>query len=153
MRWNLPPDIKIYEALGAVADGRVHADGNTAKVYSSSGNKFYEVSYDPEGPQIMANDNGSYWKGYLGYPSIAFLMRTGVLPYDAALAEHLKGVAWKDINTRFKNDFDQTLEHILGALPDAVRGRLHAYVRDTQASVAALGLTRLGKRTLPPQGY
>jgi len=48
MKWKHPPIIKIYEALGSVADGRVEVSGNTAKVFSSSGNKFYVVSYDPK---------------------------------------------------------------------------------------------------------
>jgi hypothetical protein len=37
--WKLPPIIKVYEALGCIADGRIHVDGDSAKVYSSSGNK------------------------------------------------------------------------------------------------------------------
>jgi len=36
MKWKHPPIIKIYEALGSVADGRLKLDGNFAKVYSSS---------------------------------------------------------------------------------------------------------------------
>src|ERR1700733_3253094 len=62
MKWKQPPVIKIYEALGAVADGRVEVSGDTAKVYSSTGNKFYDVTYDPAEQAIMTNDNGSYWK-------------------------------------------------------------------------------------------
>lgn len=50
---------KIYEALGAVFDGRVEIDGNRAKVYSSSGNKYYDVGVDPDKNAIMANDSGS----------------------------------------------------------------------------------------------
>ena len=105
MKWGSPPDIKIYEALGAVADGRVEMNGTTAKVNSSSGGKFYDVEYDPSAGAIMTNDNGSYWKGYLGYPAIAFLMLSGTLPYDSGMGELVKGIAWKDVNTKFKNDF------------------------------------------------
>jgi hypothetical protein len=32
MKWKEPPIIKIYEALGAVADDRVEVEGNSAKV-------------------------------------------------------------------------------------------------------------------------
>ena len=36
MYWKLPPDIKICEVLGAVADGRIElVDENEAYVYSS----------------------------------------------------------------------------------------------------------------------
>ena len=47
-KWKLPPRIKIFEALGAISDGRIKINGNTAKVVSSSGNKEYSVEYKPE---------------------------------------------------------------------------------------------------------
>ena len=64
------------------------------------------MNYDADARAIMANDNGSYWRGYLGYPAIALLMRIGAVSFDARYAEALKGIAWKDINTTFKNDFE-----------------------------------------------
>ena len=153
MNWLPPPDIKIYEALGAVADGRVHAEGNTGKVYSSSGNKFYEVRYDAEKQAITANDNGSYWKKYLGYPAIAFLMQEGALPYDENLGAALKGVAWKDINQKFKNDFEKTLELILKDLSLETRKELEEYVAATQEKIKLLNFTQLGTTQKPPEGY
>lgn len=153
MKWGTPPDIKIYEALGAVADNRVKSDGNHAQVYSSSGNKFYDVEYDADSKSIMTNDNGSYWKGYLGYPAIAYLMSTGVLTYTAALGSLLQGISWKDINTRFKNDFDKTLDFILKDFSPEERQSLHSYVQQIQKEIANLNLNLLGKKTLPPEGY
>lgn len=110
--WKLPPRIKIYEALGAVADGRVAVTEYTAKVSSSGGNKQYDVSFDPATNILSCNDNGSYWQGYVGYPAIAFLMTQKILPYDEKLADALKGIAWKEINTKFKNDWNKTEEWI-----------------------------------------
>lgn len=153
MKWKQPPIIKIYEALGAVADGRVHVEGNTAKVFSSSGNKAYNVTYDPEQHAIMANDNGSYWKGYLGYPSIAFLMQTGTLSYSETCSNLLKGIAWKDINVQYKNDFDKTLEHILSPMAESDREQLETYVVTVEQEIIKLDLEPLGKKTLPPEGY
>jgi len=153
MKWETPPDIKIYEALGAVADGRVETEGNTAKVYSSSGNKFYEVEYDPETSSIMTNDNGSYWKGYLGYPAIAYLMQIDVLSYDKDVAESMKGIAWKDINTKFKNDFDKTIEFIFKDLSAERQGILKSYVLEIKEEIDALDLNLLGIKRLPPAGY
>jgi hypothetical protein len=153
MKWKHPPKTKIYEALGAVADGRVEVSGNAAKVYSSSRNKFYDVTYDPEAKAIMANDNASYWKGYLGYPSIAYLMATGVVSYDPALGALLAGVAWKDINQNFKNDFDAALESILSPLTEDERAALAEYVETVDTEIKVLDLGRLGKRALPPEGY
>jgi len=156
MYWKLPPNIKIYEALGAVADGRIEMVNDTeAKVYSSSRNKFYSVTYDPKTQAIMANDNGSYWQGYLGYPSIAFLMQTGAIRFDTKYAEALKDIAWKDINTKFKNDFDKTVEYIhelLGGQGFSVEDFLEE-VGNIQKQIEILNLSLLGKKTKPPVGY
>lgn len=153
MKWQPPPLIKIYEALGAVADGRVHVSGDTAQVYSSSGNKYYDVSYDHAKNAIMANDNGSYWKGYLGYPAIAYLLAIKVLEYQPALATSLKSIPWKDLNQKYKNDFDKTLAHILVAIPEPARSELESYASSLQTKASALNLSHLGKKPIPPQGY
>ncbi len=153
MKWKHPPIIKIYEALGSVADDRLEVSGNTAKVYSSSGNKFYEISWDPEKCAIMTNDNGSYWKGYLGYPAIAFLFKIGVLEYRSDLASLLKGIKWKDVNQQFKNDFDKTLTHIESSLKAEDKEALSGYVQEIDTKIKVLNLSLLGKKTLPPDGY
>ena len=100
--------IKIYEALGAIGDDRIKVDGNTARVYSSSRSKFYEVVFDPITNAITANDNGSYWRGYLGYPIITFLLKSGRINFKPQFSRALKNIAWKDVNTKFKNDFAKT---------------------------------------------
>jgi len=153
MNWESPPIIKVYEALGAISDERVHIDGNGAKVYSSSGNKYYDVLYDPESQSIMANDNGSYWQDYLGYPSIAFLLKGGVIAYRQELADLLKDIAWKDINQMYKNDFDKTLEHILKGLDKPERKDLQAMVEEISLDLDKLELKKLGKKIKPPAGY
>ncbi len=153
MKWHHPPIIKTYEALGAVADGRVEIDGNKARVLSSSRDKYYDVAYDLEKRAIMANDNGSYWKGYLGYPSIAFLLGAGVLAYYPKAGELLKGIAWKDINQRFKNDFDKTLEHIMSSKTEAERSFLAGTVKVIDEEIKKLDIGLLGKKTMPPEGY
>ena len=82
MKWKVPPRVKVYEALGAIADGRVmEVSEMGARVKSSEGNKIYTVTYRVETNTINANDNGSYWQGYMGYPAIAFLMTTGRLAF------------------------------------------------------------------------
>ncbi len=155
MKWQLPPKIKVHEALGCIADGRIELDGNEAKVYSSSRGKFYTVRYDPDKNAIMANDNGSYWVGYLGYPSIAFLMVRGVIHYGQKFAEALKEIKWKDINTKFKNDFVKTEKYIL----DIVKKRgmsgdkLNKEIDYIYEQLRKLNIEILGERTIPPQGY
>ncbi|MFH2085486.1 MAG: hypothetical protein ABII21_01720 [bacterium] len=153
--WKIPPLIKIYETLGCIADNRIQVDGNTAKVYSSSGNKFYTVTYDPEQNAIMCNDNGSYWQGYVGYPAIAFLLKTKIIPYSPRLAELLKDIKWKDINQSFKNDFAKTEEYCQKLVLER-GGDLPTLLKEIQAIQEYLAkhpLNLLGSKTKPPSGY
>ncbi|MFZ1075702.1 MAG: hypothetical protein WAN50_05005 [Minisyncoccia bacterium] len=153
MQWKHPPIIKIYEALGALTDKRIMVSKDTAKVYSSSGNKFYDVMYDPASNSIMTNDNGSFYKGYLGYPAIAFLMAIGKLSYTAAIAEEMKGIRWKDINQKFKNDFEKTLEHILADKSPHEREKIDDEVKKIDAQIRAQTFNLLGEKMRPPEGY
>jgi hypothetical protein len=109
--WKLPPIIKVYEALGAIADGRVRiADARHATVASSDGRKTYDV--EVEGRTISSNDNASYWQGYLGYPAIAVLIARGELSFPRETAEALRGIPWKELNQRFRNDYARTLAEV-----------------------------------------
>ncbi len=153
MQWETPPIIKIHEALGAVADNRIGIEGNSAKVYSSSGNKFYTVTFDPETNSIMTNDNGSYWKGYLGYPAIAYLMKINKLPYNPDVAMLLSGIAWKDINQKFKNDFDKTLEYILSDKTAEQKEEIDKFVQEVFKVIKDTKYKYLGSKTKPPEGY
>ena len=99
--WLMPPRIKILEALGTIADERIKVKGNTATVESSMHEKTYSVAFDKD--SITSNDNGSFYKGYLGYPSIAFLMLKGILPYDEKIAKSLKDIKWKELNEKIKD--------------------------------------------------
>jgi hypothetical protein len=106
--WKMPPLIKIYEALGAVADKRVILVGDhRATVCSSDGTKTYTVEI--EGCVISSNDNGSYWQGYLGYPAIAVLLVMGTLHPDQPTAQALAAIPWKELNRKFHNDYTRTL--------------------------------------------
>ena len=153
MKWKTPPDIKIYEALSAVADGRIEIHGTSARVRSTSGNKYYDVAYDPTRRAITSNDNGSYYRGYLGYPAIAFLMQAGVLSYDAPLGDALKGVHWKDVNTKFKNDYEKVLDAVLAGASDETRTALATYTKEMQEHIARLDLARFETKEPPPEGY
>src|SRR5258708_14649763 len=96
-QWKLPPLIKVYEALGAIGDGRVRIeDERRATVMSSDGSKTYEVETSADGREIASNDNASYWQGYVGYPSIAALIGGGLYRPPANLPAPLAGVARKE---------------------------------------------------------
>jgi len=155
MKWKNPPKIKIYEALGALADGRIREEDGESRCYSSSGNKYYIVEYDESRAAIMANDNGSYWRGYLGYPAIAHLMQIGKLDYNKKIAEALKSFAWKDINTKNKNDFDKTLEIAQDKIIKIGVGadELNLYIDGVSKQIFKLDLEYFGKKKKPPKGY
>jgi hypothetical protein len=155
MQWKQPPRIKIYEALGAIADNRIHTSNNEARVFSSSGNKYYTVRYDPQSQSITSNDNGSYWQGYLGYPAIAFLMQTGVLPCKQKYGDALQGIAWKDINQKYSNDFEQTItycDQLLEAQGINLK-EFYIYLDTLMHSIEDLQLTQLGDTMQPPKRY
>jgi hypothetical protein len=122
-------------------------------MFSSSGNKFYTITFDPNTNSIMSNDNVSFYSKHLGYPPIAFLMKIGELKYSPALAEKLKGVKWKDINQRFKNDFEKALEFILESKTSEDRILLAAEVKKIDEQLRSKGYGLLGTKVRPPEGY
>jgi hypothetical protein len=150
--WKMPPLIKVYEAMGALGDGRVRLqDGGRAQVTSSEGDKTYAVEISADNREISSNDNASYWQGYLGYPAIAVLLARGFYRPPANVIDALGGVPWKELNRRFRNDYDKTLEAVSktveenGHDPDAVRIEAEALME----AVRKLAPVR-GHRRRPP---
>jgi len=150
--WKMPPLIKVYEALGAIGDGRVRiVDSRRALVTSSDGAKTYEVEITDDGREISSNDNASYWQGYLGYPAIAVLLARGFYRPPANVTDALAGIPWKTLNRKFKNDYAKTLAEVdkeleqSGHDPDAVRSEAEAVL----SFLRKLGPVR-GKRSRPP---
>jgi len=156
MHWSEPHISKTYEAIGAIGDDRVEVDGNTAKVYSSSRNKYYDVEWDPKTQTISSNDNSSYWVGDLGYPSIALLIVKDVITCDSSLIAALSGFAWKDINQKYKNNFDKTVVEIRHIL-ETERGidivDFDKKLDHVLTQVKALKLKKPAKKKKPPAGY
>jgi hypothetical protein len=151
----MPPPIKVYEAIGAIGDGRVRAIDdaqNVWEVVSSDGAKKYRVEISADGREISSNDNASYWQGYLGYPAIAVLMARGKLHASAEATRMLAGIPWKELNRRFKNDYARTAAEVARIV--AERGGDFDAIRAEAASIlealAALGLER-GARRRPPR--
>ncbi len=156
-KWRRPPRIKIYEALGAIADGRVRLTKRGALVWSSSRRKRYHVTFDEISLAISSNDNGSYFKGYLGYPAIAVLMRRGVLPFDDRLAELLRGIQWKTMNERRGHNYaaiEQEVRHRLESHPEAL-AKLDAHLCAVAEALEVLrpSLKRLEAVEPPPVGW
>jgi len=96
-----PPRIKVLEALGAIADGRVKRVSDTEfEVVSSEGDRTYKVFVS--GNVVDSTDNGTALRGYVGYPIISALMILGRLPYDERIAQALKGIDWRKLNEEMK---------------------------------------------------
>jgi hypothetical protein len=164
--WKMPPPIKVYEALGAIGDGRVRAargprgaagDGGAShawEVVSSDGGKTYRVEISADEREISSNDNASYWQGYLGYPAIAVLIERGTLSASAGATRALAGIPWKELNRRFKNDYARTTAEAArivgerGGDFEAIRAEAAAIVD----ALAALGLERGARRRPPREG-
>jgi hypothetical protein len=156
MEWDRPPLNKVYEALGAIGDKRIEADGNRAKVYSSSRNKYYDVTYDPANFTISSNDNASYYVGYLGYPAIAMLLMKGSVTYDPRLAKYLTGFAWKDINHKFKNNYEKTDRYIDEEIIQKHKLNIvifHNQLEKILEDIMELKLKRPAVLQKPPKGY
>jgi hypothetical protein len=112
--WKMPPKIKIYEALGALADQRVSLTGpTTAQVQSSAHDKTYYVEWSEDLYKMTSNDNASYWQGYIRYPMIAILLQLGKLSFHHDTANLLADVPWKSIHEKFKRDDNGAVHHIL----------------------------------------
>lgn len=149
--WRMPPKAKVYEALGALADGRVHLLGPTkAEVASSTGERTYTVTWSDDGRTFSSNDNASYWHGSLGYPVIAVLLARGQLRYDPALAAPLAGIAWKRLVDGARHDYGRALVAALRGVQEA-GGDIAAITAQAEAIYEALdelGLER-GPRGAP----
>ena len=82
-------------------------------------------------------------------------MHSGVICFNSFYAEALKGIAWKDINTKFKNDLNKTVDYIHLILEEkkvSIEDFLKE-VEDIQKQIEVVDLSLLGKRTKPLAGY
>jgi hypothetical protein len=150
--WKMPPKAKIYEALSAFADGRVHIKSpNEAGVTSSAGNKEYSVKWSDDMKRISSNDNASYWQGYTGYPVIAVLLALGRIDFNAERAKSLAGIPWKRINDQFKRDYNKAVDCVLEELESegVDRAAVIQQVESIYVQLEALKIER-GPRTVPP---
>jgi len=141
----------VLEALGAIGDGRIELNEDGARVISSDGSRVYTVRYDQEKGAIGSTDNGSLYRGYYGYPIIAFLMLRGELPLWRELADALKGIPWRRLNEKYRRYWiveKMVLEKLKerGFDEKAVKD----YVKKVLGELKKLKLRRLelGQRTL-----
>ncbi|BAN90524.1 hypothetical protein [Aeropyrum camini] len=115
-----PPAIKILEAAAALGDGRVRiltgGSGGVwaAKVSSSGRPREYLVVVEPRGAGVVyaySDDNGTRFRGYIGYPILSLMMVAGLLPRDSGVEKLLAGVNWTLLNERMKS-YARVMEHL-----------------------------------------
>jgi hypothetical protein len=84
---------------------------------------------------------------------IAVLMKLGKLRYDAAVAEHLAGVPWKQLNTKNKNKYEVVIENLLADLSTkgVDRSHIEAEIDAIMKQLNSMELKRLPKRVQPPK--
>lgn len=148
----LPPRIKRYEALGSITDWRTKQENWQYRVYSSSGNKYYTVEYNDESNRIMTNDNATFYKWYLGYPALCYLLECWILEYQENLAILVKWIYRKKLNTDMNYNFEAVITHLEKTLPWDWKS-FSSYVDKLQRSLKQLKLQPLWEKRLPPEGW
>lgn len=105
-RLSLPPRIKVLEALGALADGRVKREGeNFFSVISSDSSRTYKVYVERVGQRefrACSTDNGTMFRRYVGYPIISVMMLLGYLRRDPDVERALSNIPWRKLNETLK---------------------------------------------------
>jgi hypothetical protein len=151
--WKTPHINKVYEALTALSSDRMIFDRETATCSDSKGTKFYTIKYDPDSGAITSNDNSAFYVGELSYPMIAYLMHIGLLPFDEWAAQQLKGIVWKDYNTKTKNNWSKSVDLVISDLEakGADITRLKSSVEESYRLVSLNKYTKLGQTNLPPK--
>ena len=72
------------------------------RVASSEGDRHYLVYVDPARRLAYSDDNGTRFRGYIGYPIIAVLMLQGRVPFDERIARALEGIPWRRLNEHYR---------------------------------------------------
>ena len=118
MGWKLPPELKVMEALSAVADNRVHVvSSEKAEITDNTKTKKFSVVWKSEDNTIDSDDSGSAYGGYISWPPLAFLMVLGVLPYDMYLGRKLASVPWSRLKDKYKDHDSVAREAVFGWEP------------------------------------
>ena len=122
-----PPLSKIYEALSAVADQRIDIQTDRAYVLSSDHAKRYTVKFLENG--YSSNDNATLWQHYPGYPILAVMMMQGQLKIHEERLSWFRAVNWKQLNTKYKNQYDKAIAEFLEPFSEAVRSQIEDEVK------------------------
>ena len=139
-----PPISKVYEALSAVADKRIEMQDDRAYVLSSDRAKRYTVKFLENG--YSSNDNATLWQHYPGYPILAVMMVQGKLKIHEDRLAWFQAVNWKQLNTKYKNHYDQAIAEFLEPFPEVIRGQIQDEVQSVFQQLDRMELTIKGNR-------
>jgi hypothetical protein len=140
---KLPVRAKVIEALTAVLDGRVRLlEERRALVGSSDGTKQYTVTWSEDGVAWKSSDPATVFQSTIGYPIIAVMIRTGRLTADLELAAPLRGIPWKELNDRFRRDYEAAVTFALSDLTADNRGQILAMADAVLRQVASFHLVK-----------
>lgn len=153
--WKIPTDEHIvYEALSAIADGRVELGTNTAKCFSTSRNKFYTIDFNTHNLEFMSDDNMAYYKTEVSYPMVAVLLLTEKIQFNKNILPYFKNIPWKDINQKNKNDYMKSVREFLQTIPtETVREEIRKECLQMFNEANKLSLKLLGNKKLPSKAY
>jgi|LAHS01.1.fsa_nt_gb hypothetical protein len=139
------PISKVDEALSALADSRIsQVDESTWKVVSSDHSKAYTVIQEQD--TYSSNDNATVWQHYAGYPIIAVLFYEKRIPFDPSLLGYFKAIPWKVLNTKYKNNYDLSIQEAFQSLDEPTRQAIQAETERLKKAVESLPLTIKGNR-------
>ncbi len=148
---RLPPRIKVLEALSALVGGRLEIlSDNMCKVRSSDGSRTYTVYVDLERGVAYSDDNGTRFRGYVGYPIIAFLMYKKILPVDENIGKGLASIPWRQLNEKYRK-YDIVMSLVLDKLErdySIPRHRVLRYVNEVMSKLSKIKLRRLDRLPL-----
>jgi hypothetical protein len=144
-RLRPPPSVKVLEAAGAIGGGRVRLlesgpEAYRAVVRSSGRDLEYKVAVSPAGSRVVraySTDNGTVYRGYVGYPIIAVMMLAGMLPRSEAVERALAKVNWYEVNRRFKS-YAKTMSYVLSMLGPEERAEAGRLVGSVAARLREL---------------
>jgi predicted DNA-binding transcriptional regulator len=157
--WKKPKDEHIvYEAVTAILDCRVEKVGDSEyRIYSSSRNKFYTVSFVLENSwvKIMSDDNMAYFRKEVSYPMLIVLLREKIVDVNLHILVVLKGILWKDINQKNKNDYIKSVEEVLKSLQERKENieQIKEEVAKVWKQLSEIKIEILGEFKLPSKSY
>lgn len=142
-RLRPPPAIKVLEASGAIGGGRVRVLGEVGgallAVVRSSGRRLeyrvaVKLSTDGRVVRAYSTDNGTLYRGYVGYPIVSLMMLGGALPRDSEVERALASVNWYELNRKTRS-YARAMQGILSGLDPTVRRRAEVLVDSVMAKL------------------